>query len=156
MDASPSARDLLESSLPVAVTLLFWAALSWLGSASALSAGARGAGLAMGALAALAAGLALSPSVDPPAWDDPAAVLRANARVAAVVVAWVLVVVVVQLIGQVWARLGIPGLFGALVRDVRWALSWTAVGAGVVYAVAVAASMLRDLDPRDVAPAEGD
>ena len=156
MSPLPSPRNVFESSLPVAATLLFWAALSWLGVASVLDDSARGAGLAMGALAALAAGRALAPSVTIPAWDDLSTVLRVNARVAVAVLGWVVVGLVVDVLGHNWERFGLPGLFTSPVADLHWALSWTAVGTGVVYAVAVGASMLRSPGRRSPGATDGD
>jgi hypothetical protein len=151
----PSPRTLFESSLPVAVTLLFWAMLSWVGVASVLGDGARGAGLAMGALAAVAAGRSLAPSVTIPAWNDLSTVFRVNVRVGVAVLGWVAVALVVDALGHNWERFGLPGLFTSPVADLHWALTWTAVGTGVVYAVAVAVSMHRTPARRDAAAADG-
>jgi hypothetical protein len=55
----------------------------------------------------------------------------------------VVVGLVVDVLGHNWDRFGLPGLFTSPVADLHWALTWTAVGTGVVYAVAVGTSMLR-------------
>jgi len=137
-------KRLAAEGLPVAATLLFWTAASWLLTLDPTTAGAvRDAGVAMAALHVVVRGVSLAPRVSPPPVRDVGAVLRENARVAVPAGGWFAAAAVVHLIGQLWTDVGAPGLFVSPAEPVAFVLAGAGLGVVGLYAVAVGTTVLR-------------
>lgn len=139
----PPKRFALEA-VPVAATLLFWTVASWLLALDPATASAvRDAGAVMAALYVVVRGVALAPLVSPRSTHDVESVLRENARVAVPAGAWFVAAAVVHLLAQLWRDVGAPGLFVSPERWLTAVLAGGGLGVVGLYAVAVAATVLR-------------
>jgi hypothetical protein len=137
-------KRLAAEGLPVAATLLFWTAASWLLALDPTTAGAvRDAGVVMATLHVIVRGISLAPRVSPPSVRDAGSVLRENARVAVPAGAWFVAAAAVHLIAQLWTDLRAPGLFVSSAEPIAFVLAGAGVGVVGLYAVAVATTVVR-------------
>lgn len=145
---SPSPRQVFVDSLPIAAIMLFWVAVSWLGSHPLLGRGARVAGLVMALTCAIIKGTTSAPHArSPPALTDVGSVLRINGLALLAGAGWFFIARLVVFAEQMWSELALPGAFTSPAGGLTFAFTATGVVTIVLYAVTLGNAVLRGESP---------